>query len=60
MPIDSAEEFDLRISEGLAKIGWQLSLPEDALEKKMRSEMKKEWKLSLREQFYIFAAESKP
>ena len=59
-PIKSAEEFESRVSEALAKIERQLALDEQELEKRMRSELKKEWKLSLREQFYIFAAERKP
>ena len=49
LPINSPEEFDRRISEGLAKIDGQLSLSEDKLKKRMRSEKKMEWKLGLRE-----------
>jgi len=56
----SAEEFDMRVSEALQKIERQLSLPGNDLEKLMRAETRKELKLGLREQFYIFASESKP
>ena len=59
-PITSDEEFESRVNEALAKIERQLALEEQGLEKRTRTELKKEWKLSLREQFYIFAAERKP
>ena len=50
----------MRVSEALQKIERQLSLPGNDLEKLMRAETRKELKLGLREQFYIFASESKP
>ena len=55
----SAEDFDSRVSSALSKIERHLSWPEEQLEKFMRSELKKEFKLNLREQFYIFEAERK-
>ena len=60
VPITSAEEFESRVGEALAKIERQLAGKGKNLEKSMRSKLKKEWKLSLREQFYIFASERKP
>ena len=54
--IKSAQEFDSRVSEALEKIERQLSWPAEQLEKFLRSEGKKEWKLGLREQFYDFTA----
>ena len=60
VPITCAEEFDSRVGEALAKIERQLDRPDLALDKRMRSEVKMEWKLNLREQFHMFAAERKP
>ena len=60
VPIMSAEDFDSRMNSALDKIERQLSWPEEELEKFMRSETKKDFKLNLREHFYVFAAESKP
>ena len=58
--ITSFEEFDSRLTTALEKIERHLGWPEEQLEKFMRNEVKKDFKIGLREQFYSFAAESKP
>ena len=58
--ITSAEDFDSRLNSAQDKIERQLSWPEEQLEKFMKSEAKKDFKLNLREQFHVYAAERKP